>query len=220
MSKKNLLNEATVRQFMKYANIEGLTDNFINETYSATLEEEEVVAESDEVVAEGDYGMEEDMHEDLAEGAHEDAMEEGTYGMEEGAHEDDMDAEAPMDDMDAEAPADDAALPAEAGSALEQAVEAAADAMLAALAPYGVEGEATIEDEPEMELPGDEGPEAVEDDEIPGLEVMDEEAIVNETMSRVTRRLAEMKDQQARDQKRDQMIDSLADSIMQRLQKK
>ena len=215
MSKKDLLSEATVRQFMKYANIEGLTDNFINETYSATMEEEEVVAESDEVVAEGDYGMEEDKHKD--------AMEEGTYGMEEGAHEDAMEEpadEPALDDLDADdAPAEDA-LPAEAVSALEQAVEAAADAMLAALAPYGVEGEATIEDEPEMELPGDEGPEAVEDDEIPGLDVLDEEAIVNETMNRVTRRLAEMKDQQARDQKRDQMIDSLADSIMQRLQKK
>tara|TARA_Y100000593_G_scaffold9589_1_gene17380 strand:+ start:3167 stop:3787 length:621 start_codon:yes stop_codon:yes gene_type:complete len=206
MSKKDLLSEATVRQFMKYANIEGLTDNFINETYSATLEEEEVVAESDEVVAEGD-----------------EVVAEGDYGMEEEMHDDAMEepADEPvLDDLDADdAPAEDA-LPAEAVSALEQAVEAAADAMLAALAPYGVEGEATIEDEPEAELPGDEGPEAVEDDEIPGLDVLDEEAIVNETMNRVTRRLAEMKDQQARDQKRDQMIDSLADSIMQRLQKK
>ena len=213
MSKKDLLSEATVRQFMKYANIEGLTDNFINETYSATLEEEEVVAESDEVVAEGD--------EVVAEG--DEVVAEGDYGMEEEMHDDAMEepADEPvLDDLDADdAPAEDA-LPAEAVSALEQAVEAAADAMLAALAPYGVEGEATIEDEPEAELPGDEGPEAVEDDEIPGLDVLDEEAIVNETMNRVTRRLAEMKDQQARDQKRDQMIDSLADSIMQRLQKK
>lgn len=212
MSKKNLLNEATVRQFMKYANIDGLTDNFINETYSTSLEEEEVVAESDEVVAEGDYGMEEDMHEDAPEAPMDDLDAEAPM--------DDMDTAPPMDDMDAEAPMDDTALPAEAVSALEQAVEAAADAMLAALAPFGVEGEATIEDEPAMELPGDEGPEAVEDDEVPGLELMDEEAIVSETMNRVTRRLAEMKDRQIKDQKRDQLIDSLADSIMQRLQKK
>ena len=39
MSKKTLLNESTVRQFMKYANLGGLTDNFINETY---MKEEEV----------------------------------------------------------------------------------------------------------------------------------------------------------------------------------
>ena len=39
MSKKTLLNESTVRKFMKFANIEGLAQNFINETYS--MEEEE-----------------------------------------------------------------------------------------------------------------------------------------------------------------------------------
>ena len=33
MSKKTLLNESTVRKFMKFANIEGLAQNFINETY-------------------------------------------------------------------------------------------------------------------------------------------------------------------------------------------
>ena len=33
MSKKTLLNEATVRQFMKYANIGSLAQGFINETY-------------------------------------------------------------------------------------------------------------------------------------------------------------------------------------------
>ena len=38
MSKKTLLNEATVRQFMKYANIGGLAQSFINETYK--MEEE------------------------------------------------------------------------------------------------------------------------------------------------------------------------------------
>ena len=33
MSKKKLLKETTVRQFMKYADIGGLADNFINENY-------------------------------------------------------------------------------------------------------------------------------------------------------------------------------------------
>ena len=43
MSKKNFLNESTVRQFMKYANLTSLSDNFINETYSV---DEEVTEES------------------------------------------------------------------------------------------------------------------------------------------------------------------------------
>ena len=34
MSKKTLLNEATVRQFMKYADIGGLAQGFVNEMYA------------------------------------------------------------------------------------------------------------------------------------------------------------------------------------------
>ena len=33
MSKKPLLNESTVRQFMKFANLGGLADKFVNEAY-------------------------------------------------------------------------------------------------------------------------------------------------------------------------------------------
>ena len=40
MSKKPLLNESTVRQFMKFANLGGLTDDFINEAYH--MEEDEM----------------------------------------------------------------------------------------------------------------------------------------------------------------------------------
>ena len=42
MSKKTLLNENTVRQFMKYANLGGLSDNFINENYMDEDAPEEV----------------------------------------------------------------------------------------------------------------------------------------------------------------------------------
>ena len=41
MSKKTLLNEATVRQFMKYANIGGLASGFVNEMYAKEEELEE-----------------------------------------------------------------------------------------------------------------------------------------------------------------------------------
>ena len=41
MSKKSILNESTVRRFMKYANIGHLTENFIDEGEMYSEEEEE-----------------------------------------------------------------------------------------------------------------------------------------------------------------------------------
>jgi len=48
MSKKTLLSESTIRQFMKYANIGGLTDGFINETYGDYRREDEPMMEAEE----------------------------------------------------------------------------------------------------------------------------------------------------------------------------
>ena len=39
MSKKTILSENQVRQFMKYADIGGLADGFVNEMYQGTDEE-------------------------------------------------------------------------------------------------------------------------------------------------------------------------------------
>ena len=55
--KKSLLTESEIRKFMKFANIETLSENFINN--SATLEEE--------AVEEGKHGDDEPMEETLAE---------------------------------------------------------------------------------------------------------------------------------------------------------
>ena len=41
MSKKTLLNEATVRKFMKFANIGGLSEAFIDEAYGEAPADEE-----------------------------------------------------------------------------------------------------------------------------------------------------------------------------------
>jgi hypothetical protein len=75
MSKKTLLNEASVRKFMKFAKIDRYADNFINETY-APMEEEEA--------------MEEGVHAD-------DKMEEGVHAEEEEGMEP-MDDDMPADD--------------------------------------------------------------------------------------------------------------------------
>ena len=101
MSKKTLLNEASVRKFMKFAKIDRYADNFINETY-APMEEEEAMEEG----VHADDKMEEGVHAD-------DKMEEGMYAEEEEGME-------PMgDDM----PADDAPEMDDEGGAMEGTVD-------------------------------------------------------------------------------------------------
>ena len=63
MSDKNLLNESTVRRFMKLARVDTLTDNFISEMGAAYKKEREEVEEAvaeEEVVEEGAYGDDDD----------------------------------------------------------------------------------------------------------------------------------------------------------------
>ena len=48
MSKKTLLNEASIRKFMKFAKIDHYTDSFINETYTPMEEGEHTEEEGDE----------------------------------------------------------------------------------------------------------------------------------------------------------------------------
>ena len=207
MSKKNLLSESTIRKFMKFANIDSLAENFLQE--GAYMEEGEHDA------------MEEGMHDAMEEGEH-DAMEEGMHdAVDEMAHpmeeeEDaDLDAMDDMDDVDDVADDMDAEggeeLPPEAVAALERAVEDAVDSLLASLAPYGVQGDVEVEDDAPVELPGDEGPE--------DLDVIDEEEVVNETLNRVTRRLRAMNESRKTEAKRDELADRIASAIAKRLRK-
>ena len=171
---------------MKFANIERLADNFVNETYMA---EDEPITE-----VEGE--------EDLDLGADEPPVDDAP----------DIGAE--------EAPSEE--LPPEAVDALEQAVEQGVDAMLAALAPFGVEGEASVEggdelppepmDGPEgdLELPG-------EEEEVAGVDVIDEDEVVNETLKRVTRRLKGMRNAHARSAKQEALVENIAARIAKRL---
>ena len=61
MSKKTLLSENQVRQFMKYADIGTLADGFVNEMYDGLAEEEEIEAVAD---IEADLGA--DLGDELA----------------------------------------------------------------------------------------------------------------------------------------------------------
>ena len=64
MSDKNLLNENTIRRFMKLANVDTMTDNFISEMGKAYKKNEKELEEEakpeEEVVEEADHGEGED----------------------------------------------------------------------------------------------------------------------------------------------------------------
>lgn len=201
MSKKNLLSESTIRKFMKFANIEALADNFLQEgTYMEA--EDEMMQEEEEMDMEAPA---DDMEAPPA-----DDMEMAV---------DDMEGEEEeMQDMEDEGGEE---LPPEAVAALERAVEDAVDSLLASLAPYGVQGDVEVEDGVEAELPGDEGPEDVADEEpvVDDMEMLDEDAIVNETLDRVTRRLRAMNESAKADAKREALVDRIAEAVAKRLRK-
>ena len=207
MSKKKLLSEATARQIMKYANIGHLTENFIDE---------------------GDMYEEEELDMDPEEAPVPDIDDMGDVP--------DIGDEAPEGD---EAPSEE--LPPEAVEALEGAVEKAVEAMLAELEPYGVEGEATTVPDDDVAPPVDDAPADDPDasagdldasagdldasagdldvptdeedaDVLEGVDMIDEEEVVNETLRRVTSRIKSM-------QKRDPLAESVANRIMKRLSK-
>ena len=234
MSKKNLLNESTVRQFMKFANLGGLSENFINEKY---MDEEE---HAEGMYAEGEHEDKEQVDEiaplaamagKAALGGLASAAAGKAAGKMMGEDEPEMapmDDDMPADDMDAmgDEPAGEE-LPPEAVSALERAVEAAADAMLDALAPFGVEGEASVEGDeaPAMDMDMDDEAPAMDMDDDEGdildeVDMIDEDEVVNETMTRVMNRLSLMKEAKEAEAKKDKMIDSVADAIIARLRAK
>ena len=226
MSKKTLLNESTVRKFMKFANIEGLAQNFINETYSMEEEETEEGMRLEGEHAEGrhDEGRgdvmegehEEAMH---AEGAHDEAMhaegehEEAMHA--EGAHEGDDDMDMDMGD----------AKGAELDMSEDEAMALAQGLVDALTDLTGHEFTASSAGgAPDMDMPGDEGPEDAdldmnmgaddkdddEDEVLEGVHMVDEEEVVSETLRRVTKRIKNMS-------KRNRMVETVTDRIMARI---
>ena len=213
MSKKTLLEEGTVRQFMKLANLKPLASDFINETY---------------------------MDEDLYEAEHEGAEDEMLPPEPEDAEMDAMaDEEVPMDmDMDAEEGAE-GALAGVSEEAVEELISVVADALAGATGvdidvtggEEGMEGEEDMEGEDDMDdmdfAPAEEAPEGeeeevmemahpMEEDEymegMKGMSVVDEDAVMQETYRRVAKRLGAMN-------KQHKLIESVTNRIMSRLSK-
>ena len=202
MSKKKLLEEGTVRQFMKLANLKPLTSGFINENYM----DEELYEQEEEMEDElpPEAGMEDEMDMDMA-----------------------SDEEAPMDmDMEAEG---ESALAGVSEEVVEELIGVVANALASATGVEidvtggeegmeGMEGEEGMDMAPEDEegmdfapaVDGEEG----EDEEVAleGIDMVDEDAIMKETYRRVTRRLTGMN-------KQHKLVESVTNRIMQRLNK-
>ena len=180
MSDKNLLNENTIRRFMKLANVDTMTDNFISEMGAAykkhekpeaqkeAVEEEEVVEEEIELTNEEEDDMPED---DMAD---------DDMG-------DDMEMDAEMGDMDMADDGDadislteeEAQLLIDLGARLEAAMGDAEEDM-------GDMDDEPMDAEPEMD---DEPVDDMGAEDEPEDDAMMQEEIVNEVLKRVTQRI-------------------------------
>ena len=190
MSKKSLLNESTVRRFMKYANIGHLSENFIGEGDGFEEEEEELDLGAEEGPAPemGDMG-------DEAPEAPE--APEGDMG--------DMGAEIEMSPEDALALVQ--GLASEISDLTGHEVTASADEG-GEEAPEGDMGD----EAPMGDMGGEEAPAEDEEGVLEGVDMIDDEGVVNETLRRVTRRIKGM-------QKRDRLAETVTNRIMKRLRK-
>ena len=190
MSDKKLLNENTIRRFMKLANVGAMTDNFVNEMYGSKMpkrdEEEKKMDEAahedeekkmEEAIEEGEESIEEGAHED-DEKKMEESVEDCDEALEEEVEltEDEIDLTEEEMDMDDDGDADislseeEAQLLIDLGSRLSAAMGDAGD------------------DEPEMDMDMDDEPEMDMDDDDEEDPMMQEE-IVQEVLKRVTQRI-------------------------------
>ena len=98
MSDNKLLAENTIRRFMKLANVDTMTDNFVNEKYGKMGKREELEEDNEEINEEEEVELEENL-EDLEEQEEpeEDADEEVELDAEMGDMDLEMDAEAPAE---------------------------------------------------------------------------------------------------------------------------
>lgn len=215
MSNKNLLNESTIRKFMKLANMEPLAEEFVSTHLQTEDEEVELEEANDEEIEEGYHGKKDDGKEEeekkVEEVTDETIDEMGGDYM--GKDDDDPmgEPEEPMDDMDMGEPEEDmggdaeVSLDEEEVAALKAALEAAQSVMdklaggLGDEDPMGDEmddmGEPEMDDmgEPEMDDPAGRD-EMMEEEELEeedlGIDLVDENELVAEVLKKVVNRLA------------------------------
>jgi len=206
MSKKKLLEESTVRKFMKFANIGHLAENYLDENEMYEEEEEE--------------GLEAAGEELPPEAGEEIPMDDEFPAEEEGA----IDGAAGGSVEDAVADMVQAIAAVASDFGVEVDVEGAGEEM----APEGEGDDFGPAADEETPAPEEEGPvlesdEVVEEDAevVEGVEmVMDEESIVQETVKRVTARLKTMKESVAAEKKKEDLVESITSRIIDALKSK
>ena len=208
MSNKNLLNESTIRKFMKLANMEPLAEEFVSTHLQTEDEEVELEEANDEEIEEGMYGKkddgkEEDEKEEVKEATDEtiDEMGGDYMGKDDDEPMDDMDMGEPEEEMGGDA---EVSLDEEEVAALKAALEAAQSVMDKLAGGLGDEEpmddlageEEPMDDmdmgEPEMDDPA--GRDMMEEDELEeedlGIDLVDENELVAEVLKKVVNRLA------------------------------
>jgi len=215
MSKKNLLNEATVRRFMKLADLGPLAEEFLPETEEDVTEEvveeekatDEVVEEEVKEEVEAEAVTEEVAEEVAEEVVEEEAVEEMYHAP--AKHDDDHEEEAPEADM------------VSLGD-LKKGLEA----LVAAVPGLDLEVEGEEEEaEVEIEVPAEDPIEDLEDEEPamghedPAMaheKLEEEESLAEQITKRVMQKLAEAEESTNKEID----IDVLAERIVERLSEK
>ena len=199
MSKKRLLNEATVRRFMGLAGMESkLVSNALSEMYNKRddekLDEMDHKRDDEEKLEEKKHEDEEVKQEMKYKRDDEEKMKEGMYNEEEPAADDEM---APMEDEAPEGDAEVELSPEQISKlkALKDAAMAAAEVVDMLDSDAGEEGD-DIEAGEEAEVDMDKGPE--EDEEVmealSGINLeLNEDELVQEVAKRVAARLRRAK---------------------------
>lgn len=184
MSDNKLLAENTIRRFMKLANTDAFSDNFIAENQAEELEEE-VEDTNEEINEEEEVELEENL-EDLEEQEEDEEMEmdmemDPDAEMDAGAE---MDAEPDMGAADMSLTEEEAQLLISLGERLQAAMEGAAG------------DDEPVDDAPpvdDLEAPEGEDMEDEEDAPAYRMDENDQEDLVNEVLKRVTKRLVAQK---------------------------
>ena len=192
MSKKTLLEEGTVRQFMKLANLKPLASNFINEKFGEEEEDEALPPEAGMDLPADEEAPMDDMEMEMA------PEEEGAEG-----------ALANIPEEAVEALIDVVAGALEAATGVEIDVTGGEE---------GMEGEEGLDMSPEaeaaeagMDFAPAVGEEGEEDEEaLAEINMIDEDAVMKETYRRVTKRLSGMN-------KQHKLVESVTNRIMRRL---
>ena len=201
MSKKTLLNESTVRKFMKFANIGALTENFVSETYSM---EEEEAEEGMRLEGEHDEGRIDSLDEEDVEDMGDDMPPVDDAPVD----------DAPVDDVEVDAGGAELDMSEDEAMALAQGLVDALTDLTGHEFTASSAGGAEADMDMDAELPGDEGPmddaPAEEEEVLEGVDMIDEDEVVSETLRRVTKRIKNMS-------KRNRMVETVTDRIMARI---